>query len=233
MAPTSARSSSRLRTSLRRPRRRRQRRRLARRRNAGRRRSTVRLTPPRRSARRTRGSSRELAPQLGAVVELLDDDTTRRSGLDAEVAEDALVEVLADDLHLAAVVGIDVDRADLLELRGQLRVAGDLVRDHDVDEDSLELVGHQTFAPSFSLTAPGISSIRSTTGIPASSRRAIFCVAESSAPSTIVPAWPKLMPCISSSSMNLPAMKAMIGSLASFSSRQSTSSASMRPPGSV
>src|SRR3954466_16331008 len=182
MAPTSARSSSRLRTSLRRPRRRRQRRRLARRRNAGRRRSTVRLTPPRRSARRRRGSSRELAPQLGAVVELLDDDATWRSGLYAEVAEDALVEVLADDLHLAAVVGIDVDRADLLELRGQLRVAGDLVRDHHVDEYSLELVGHQTFAPSFSLTAPGISSIRSTTGIPASSRRAIFCVAGASAP---------------------------------------------------
>ena len=83
------------------------------------------------------------------------------------------------------------------------------------------------------MTASGISSIRSTTGMPAASSRAIFWVAESSAPSTIVPAWPKLIPFISSSSMNLPAMKAMIGSFESLASRQSTSSASIRPPGSV
>ncbi len=75
--------------------------------------------------------------------------------------------------------------------------------------------------------------MRSTTGIPAASRRAIFSVAESSLPSTIVPAWPKLIPCISSSSMNLPAMKATIGSSEPARSRQSTSSASIRPPGSV
>ena len=63
------------------------------------------------------------------------------------------------------------------------------------------------------LDPSGISSIRSTTGIPAASSRAIFSVAESSLPSTIVPACPKLIPCISSSSMNLPAMNATIGSV--------------------
>src|SRR5205823_5779015 len=157
-----------------------------------------------------------------------------RGGLDAQVAEDALVEVLADDRDLAVLVGEDVHRADFLELCSQLGIARDGVVDLDVDEGALELLGgHQTFAPSLPLTASGISSIRSTTGIPAASRRAIFWVAESSAPSTIVPAWPKLMPCISSSSMNRPAMNATIGRRESLASRQSTSSASMRPPGSV
>ena len=67
--------------------------------------------------------------------------------------------------------------------------------------------------------------------IPASARRAIFSLAVSSLPSTIVPAWPKLMPGISS--MKRPAMKATIGSRESFSVTQRASSASMRPPGSV
>jgi hypothetical protein len=61
----------------------------------------------------------------------------------------------------------------------------------------------------------------------------IFSVAVSSTPSTIVPAWPKLIPFISSSSMNLPAMKATIGRRESFSETHSESWASMRPPGSV
>ena len=39
-----------------------------------------------------------LAPQLGAVVELADDDRAGRRGVQAELAEHALVEVLADDL---------------------------------------------------------------------------------------------------------------------------------------
>ena len=88
-------------------------------------------------------------------------------------------------------------------------------------------------APSFSLTRSGISSIRSTTGIPAASSLAIFSVAVSSAPSTIVPAWPKLIPFISSESMKRPAMKATIGSRDSFSVTHSDSCASIRPPGSV
>jgi hypothetical protein len=79
----------------------------------------------------------------------------------------------------------------------------------------------------------GMSSMRSATSIPAWARRAIFSEAVSSLPSTIVPAWPKLIPGISS--MKRPAMKATIGSR-SDSSRarvQAASSASIRPPGSV
>ena len=52
--------------------------------------------------------------------------------------------------------------------------------------------------------------------IPADPSRAIFSVAVSSRPSTIVPAWPKLMPGISS--MKRPAMNATIGSGRSLSS---------------
>ena len=77
----------------------------------------------------------------------------------------------------------------------------------------------------------GMSSIRSATEIPASARRAIFSLAVSSLPSTIVPAWPKLMPGISS--MNLPAMKATIASREARSLTQRASSASIRPPGSL
>ena len=49
----------------------------------------------------------------------------------------------------------------------------------------------------------------------------------------IVPAWPNVMPFISSSSMNLPAMNATIGRRESVSATHSASSASIRPPGSV
>ena len=55
--------------------------------------------------------------------------------LDAELAEHALVEVLLDELDRPSGVAEDVDRADLLELRRQLGVAGDRVVDLDVDED--------------------------------------------------------------------------------------------------
>ena len=73
--------------------------------------------------------------------------------------------------------------------------------------------------------------ISSATVMPAASRRAIFSVAVSSLPSTIVPAWPKLMPGISS--MKRPAMNATIGSRELFSVTHLASSASIRPPGSV
>src|SRR5581483_6779944 len=167
--------------------------------------------------------------------ELLDPDRPVRGGLQAELAEDAFVEVRADDGDVAVLVGEDVDGADLLELPRELGVVGDPLVDLDLDEDRLELLlgRHQTFAPSLSLTASGISSIRSMTGIPAASRRAIFSVAVSSLPSTIVPAWPKLIPFISSSSMKRPAMKATIGSRESCSATHSESCASIRPPGSV
>ncbi len=76
-----------------------------------------------------------------------------------------------------------------------------------------------------------MSSIRSATVMPACARRAIFSEAVSSLPSTIVPAWPKDMPGISS--MKRPAMNATIGSRELCSVTHRASSASMRPPGSV
>ena len=77
----------------------------------------------------------------------------------------------------------------------------------------------------------GICEISSATVMPAACRRAIFSVAVSSLPSTMVPACPKDMPGISS--MNLPAMNATIGSRESLACVHSASWASMRPPGSV
>src|SRR5205807_5631819 len=121
----------------------------------------------------------------------------------------------------------DVDRADLFELLSQLGVGGDRWFDLDPDEQR----GGQTLAPIFSLTISGITAISSATTIPASASRAIFSLAVSSLPSTIVPAWPKLMPGISS--MKRPAMKATIGSREPDSVTQRASSASLRPPGSV
>ena len=57
-----------------------------------------------------------------AVVELEHLHRAGRGGLDAQLAEDALVEVLLDDLNVPVRVGEDVDRADVLEL---LRELGD------------------------------------------------------------------------------------------------------------
>jgi len=76
-----------------------------------------------------------------------------------------------------------------------------------------------------------MSSMRSATVIPAAARRAIFSDAVSSLPSTMVPAWPKDMPGISS--MKRPAMKATTGRREWCSVTHSESWASMRPPGSV
>ena len=72
-----------------------------------------------------------------------------------------------------------------------------------------------------------MSSIRSAIVIPAACMRAIFSVAVSSLPSTIVPACPKDMPGISS--MKRPAMNAITGNRGPYSA----SWASIRPPGSV
>ena len=106
---------------------------------------------------------------------------------------------------------------------------GDLGRDLDVDEQARPSGGALARSPLS--TSSGISAISSATVMPASARRAIFSAAVSALPSTIVPAWPKLMPGISS--MKRPAMKATIGSRELFSVTQSASSASIRPPGSV
>src|SRR5262249_23729274 len=55
--------------------------------------------------------------ELGAVVELLDVHGSGRGGFDAELAEDALIEVLLDDLDSRGAGLEDVDRADLFQLR--------------------------------------------------------------------------------------------------------------------
>src|SRR3954469_12839875 len=146
--------------------------------------------------------------ERGAVVELQHAHVARGRGLDAELAEHALVEVLLDHLDAAVAVRVDVDGAGVLELLRELRVVADVVGHLDVDEGPW----HQ---PIFSLTRSGISEISSATVIPASFSRLIFSAAVSALPSTMVPAWPKLMPGISS--MKRPAMKATIGSLESFS----------------
>src|SRR4051794_12619791 len=164
-------------------------------------------------------------------VELVDLHRAVRRGVDAQRAEDALVDVAVDDLHAAVGRGEDVDRAGLLELARELGIARHRVVDLDADER--RVVAHQALTPCpiRSLTRSGIWLISSATTMPASARRAIFSVAVSSLPSTIVPAWPKLMPGISS--MNRPAMNATIGRRESFSVTHLASSASMRPPGSV
>src|SRR6476659_4924915 len=158
----------------------------------------------------TSGSSgtvaRSAARQRGAfVVEAQDPDGAFRRRVQAQAAQHALVEVVLLDGDAAAADGVDVDRADLGERRGQRGVAGDGVVDLDRDEGR---VGPHAalLADRRSRIMRGISEISSATVMPASASRATFSVAVSSRPSTIVPAWPKLMPGISS--MKRPAMKA-------------------------
>src|SRR5204862_6380059 len=104
----------------------------------------------------------------------------------------------------------DVHRAHLGQPRGQLRVPGDVLVHLDADEQ--RVAPHAGAAsPNLDLTRSGISSMRSATVIPASARRAIFSAAVSSLPSPIVPAWPDLMPFVSS--MKRPAMNATFRSL--------------------
>ena len=105
--------------------------------------------------------------------------------------------LLLDDLDPPVGGGEDVDGADLFELGRQRGVAGDGVVDLDADED--RVVTHAgLLSASLDFMISGISEISSATVMPASARRAIFSAAVSSLPSTIVPAWPKLMPGISS-----------------------------------
>src|SRR5438270_11674854 len=181
--------------------------------------------------------------QRVVVVELDDLDHAGRGGVEAQAAEDALVDVAPDDLDAAAVVlGEDVDGAGVGQRAGQLGIPAGLVVDLDRDERPVD--PHRALPPAAPAPAgvpvrssiaarimSGMSSIRSATEIPAWASRAIFSEAVSSLPSTIVPACPKLMPGISS--MKRPAMNATIGSLERFSVTHRASSASMRPPGSV
>src|SRR5919204_1628322 len=173
--------------------------------------------------------STRLALEDALVVELLHPHRALGGGIDAELAEHALVEVVLDDLHVPARVLEDVHWAGVLELLRDVRLVADLRIDLDIDEQAR----HQTAPPlpSLCLTRSGISAISSATVMPASFSRAIFSAAVSALPSTIVPAWPKLIPGISS--MKRPAMNATIGSPESCSVTHRASSASIRPPGSV
>ena len=132
------------------------------------------------------------------------------------LAEHALVEVLLDDLAARRRrLREDVDRADL----------GRASRRSPRRRPTASSTSTSMNMPSASCRAPlrdlrlgsGRGSPRSPRRrrCPASARRAIFSAAVSSLPSTIVPAWPKLMPGISS--MKRPAMKATIGRRESFS----------------
>src|SRR5436190_22291220 len=115
-------------------------------------------SPPRRTA-----GGRSAAPprftsglQRRPVVQLAHAQRAGWGGLHAELAEDALVEVLLHDLYASLGRGVDVHRAGILELLRHLRVPADRVVDLDVDE----LAGHQaaTF-PIFSRIRSGISEI--------------------------------------------------------------------------
>src|ERR1700683_322400 len=167
----------------------------------------------------------------------------REGRVQAQATQHALVEVLLHDLERPVLVlGVDVHRARIRERVRQLAVRGRAVVHLDRDEDPVP--PHEAATPVvppaaapvagagiFARIMSGMSSIRSATAIPACASRAIFSDAVSSLPSTIVPAWPKLMPGISS--MKRPAMKATIGRRELFSVTQRASSASLLPPGSV
>src|SRR5258707_139182 len=127
------------------------------------------------------------------LVELDDANGAVGGGVYAEVAEDALIEVLGDDLHSGVGCGENVDGADFFEPLGELGVAGDRGVHLDVDEDLVQRLGHQTATSSFCLTASGISSIRSTTPMPAASRRAVISGAAASSPCTTVSSGPQPM----------------------------------------
>src|SRR4051812_41987907 len=113
-------------------------------------------------ARDARGA--RLAERL-AAVELVDLDRPGGGGLDAQLAEDALVDVGLDDVDLAVGVGVDRDGADLFELRGEVGVAGDGVVDLDADERCVGPHDRRSFISS------GIWEISSATVMPAASRR--------------------------------------------------------------
>src|SRR5205809_1828109 len=150
----------------------------------------------------------------------------RGRGLDAELAQHALVQVLLDDAEIAVLLlREDVDRADLDELLRERRVGRDRRVHLHVDEHARHQCPRRR-----SCTSAGMSSMRSATEMPAACMRAILSAVVSALPSTIVPAWPKRIPGISS--MKRPAMKATIGRRERCSRTQSASSASMRPPGS-
>src|SRR5215813_11119669 len=82
-------------------------------------------------------SASSAAFENGAIaVESLDADGPRRDGVEAQLAQGALVDVGFDDRGLAVFAQCkDVDRAHLDELLGQRSVRRDLRSDFDFDEE--------------------------------------------------------------------------------------------------
>src|SRR5439155_465050 len=74
-------------------------------------------------ARGQRGPRRALRLERRPVVQLAHPQPARRGRLHAQLAEDALVEVLLHDLDPALPRGEDVHGAGLLELPGELGVS--------------------------------------------------------------------------------------------------------------
>src|SRR5215475_3036748 len=99
------------------------------------------------------------------VVELEHPDRAVGGGVNAQPAQDALVDIALDDLHAGVAGREDVDRADLGELRRERGVARHAVEDLDADEDPV--LPHAR-APIRSLISAGICEISSATTIPAS-----------------------------------------------------------------
>src|SRR2546422_5367061 len=114
------------------------------------------------------GRKKSFALRISSLlVELHDRHRARGSGLDAEIAERALVEILLDDLHAGAGRLEDVDGTCLLELLRQRNVLRMCARHLHVDEQPR----HQFI---FFFNRRGFSSIRSAPEMPAASTRAIF-----------------------------------------------------------
>src|SRR5262245_13457296 len=108
------------------------------------------------------GRKKSLALRMASPLVQLDHaNRARRRGLDAEIAQRALVEVLSRDAHARVARLEDVDRTRLLELLRERRVSRVRGRDLDVDEQAR----HHRFSAMRLCSRTGISSIRSATEI--------------------------------------------------------------------
>src|SRR5262249_38705813 len=107
----------------------------------------------------TRAAPARSGQQRVAVVALDHAYDAVGSGVQAQAAQDALVDVLLDDLQTAVAGGEDVDGAGVSEPTCELGVLGCGVVDLDGDEDAFGPHA-PALAPSFSPIIVGMSSIR-------------------------------------------------------------------------